>query len=129
MFLVLPPELAPLTLELHACSRPPPPTTAAPAPIARSRVRRLMPPPAGPLLPESTAWSLIFHRSPCEVCCSGGPYGGNRAGASPCTRERLVICRCSAATPFASGVPSSPLRQRPANAARPGPRLALAHAS
>src|SRR6266481_2399307 len=70
MLLVLP-ELAPLTLELHAWSRPPPPTTAAPAPIARSRLRRLTP-PSGPMLPESTVWSLITHRSPCEVVLQRG---------------------------------------------------------
>src|SRR6516225_6153742 len=36
---------APWMLELQASRNPPLPTTAAPAPAARSRVRRLMPPP------------------------------------------------------------------------------------
>src|SRR2546421_11396572 len=112
MLLVLP-ELAPLTLELHAWSRPPPPTTAAPAPIARSRLRRLTP-PSGPMLPESTVWSLITHRSPCEVVLQRGTVRRQPSRASSCTRERLVTCRCSAATPFASDIPlPSPRRQRP----------------
>src|SRR6185312_2135179 len=71
LLVVLPEPLAPLTLELQAWSSPPPPTTAAPAPIARSRLRRSMPPPEG-VLPESTVWSLISHRSPCEVVLQRG---------------------------------------------------------
>src|SRR5262245_55027242 len=71
MLLVLPPPLAPLTPELHACSSAPPPTTAAPAPSARSRLRRCMP-PAGLVLLESTVWSVMSPRSPCEVVMQWG---------------------------------------------------------
>ena len=60
MALVLPPELAPLMLELHAWSSPPPPTTAAPAPTARSRPRLLML-PTGSML--SGLRSLVTHPS------------------------------------------------------------------
>jgi hypothetical protein len=49
---------APLMLELHAVSSPPPPTTAAPAPAARSMLRRLRPSPE--LVPLGCAvWSVI----------------------------------------------------------------------
>src|SRR6202034_3651983 len=48
-------ELAPLMPELQASSSPPAPTTAAPAPAARSRPRRLMP-PTGLVLFDCTVW-------------------------------------------------------------------------
>src|SRR5262249_45316773 len=112
MLLVPPPPPAPLTPELHASSSPPPPTAAAPAPIARSRPRRFMPPP-GLMLPGSTVWSLISHRSPCEVVLQRGTVHGNRAEASPCTRERLVTWQMLGGHPFASDIPlPSPRRQR-----------------
>src|ERR1700728_3972175 len=49
--------LAPLIPELHACSRPPAPTAAAPTPAARSRPRRLML-PIGLALSDCAVWSL-----------------------------------------------------------------------
>ena len=65
-------ELSPLMLELQASSRPPPPTTAALAPNARSSPRRFMNPgPSGypsvvPFAPRKgfvlsgcAVWSLI----------------------------------------------------------------------
>src|SRR5579875_1937429 len=77
MFLVPPedaPGLAPLMLELHACSSPPPPTTAAPTPAARSRPRRLMP-PAGLVLSDCALWSLMCNRSPLRSHGCAGPRG------------------------------------------------------
>src|SRR3984957_19396052 len=66
VMLLVPPELAPLMPELHASSSPPPPTTTAPVPTPRSKPRRLMP-ADWPVLADCSVWSLICHRSPCEV--------------------------------------------------------------
>src|SRR2546421_8223103 len=112
MLLVLP-ELAPLTLELHAWSRPPPPTTAAPAPIARSRLRRLTP-PSGPMLPESTVWSLITHRSPCEVVLQRGDRTAATEPGQSLHQGAPGDMQVLGGHPFASDIPlPSPRRQRP----------------
>ena len=70
---LLDPELAPLMPELHAWSSPPAPTTAAPAPAARSRPRLLMLPTVSLML-DCAVLSLIRNRSPYEVASqSAGP--------------------------------------------------------
>src|SRR5216683_103604 len=71
------PELAPLMPELHAWSSPPAPMTAAPAPPARSRLRRLML-PAGLMLSDCAVWSLIRNGSPYEVAPEGADLGAER---------------------------------------------------
>src|SRR5580692_3724620 len=96
------PELAPLIPELQASSRPPVPSTAAPAPTARSTLRLLT--PSIQLLPSRTGWSLICHRSPCELI-SQRPRPVRAAAAPwpvPFSRERLAARRHSVATPLDS---------------------------
>src|ERR1700728_2276665 len=98
VMLLVPPELAPLMPELHASSSPPPPTTTAPVPTPRSKPRRLMP-AAWPVLADCSVWSLICHRSPCEVVSQRLGLGRERTGSqSPSVRGHLVT-RGSVVTP------------------------------
>src|SRR6266567_454701 len=136
---VPPPALAPLMPEEHASSRPPVPATAAPAPTARSRPRRLML-PARLMPPDRTLWSLICHLSPClAVSQAPGPHlrqprryhSSHRRPRSAsnqcqlwvrhCGTEALLVCawrtamrnttRRNAAIPFANGTSTAGLRQ------------------
>src|SRR6266481_3445962 len=86
-FVVL--DTEPLMPELHASSSPPTPMTAAPAPTARRTPRRLTPPTALKS-PDCTLWSLICHRSPCEVMSQRRDRAEARQQESSGTRESLV---------------------------------------
>src|SRR5580704_17587112 len=93
----------PLMAVLHASSSPPAPMMAAPAPTARSIPRRLMS-PNGPLSPDCTDWSLICHRSPCEVvsqrprrqrCRMPDPGSGKTDGKPAGGTRGLRHCQCA----------------------------------